>query len=198
MLSLKRKNEYSEIEGNKVMRLSESVLLDVDVSNSRNFAFKLTDATAKKNLIAGARRIAFEVEPKQKSTKLKFSAGAYLEVVIPTLLEWKNLLGNTFHYGDLSIKVFEVKAGYEEHLKHFDTKIIFLFGKNRVVIHSYNSTQNMKIEGKGYIDFIEKYLEPYFLQRIKKVESRINEYNKKVVGNLAKPAVRRSTIYKPA
>ena len=80
----------------KVQRMSETVVFednmennDVVLGNTRNFAFRLTDITAKKNLIAGARGIAFEKDPKQKSTKLKFSAGAYLKVVMPTLLEWK-------------------------------------------------------------------------------------------------------------
>lgn len=91
----------------------------------------------------------------------------------------------------------EVKAGYEENSKHFDTKIVFMFNGNRVVIHSYNSTQNMKVEGKGYLELIDKYLEPYFLEIISKSGQSITEYNRKVVSNLAKPAVRRSTRYKP-
>ena len=149
-------------------------------------------------MIAGARRIAFEKDQKQKSTKLKFSAGAYLVVAMPTLLEWKNICGESFNFNGLNIYVSEVKAVYEENSKHFDTKIVFLFGKNRVVLHSYNSTQNMKVEGKGYLEFIETYLEPHFLQMIRKSDPKIAEYNKNVIGNFAKPTVRRSTRYPPA
>ena len=162
---MKRKLEHIEMLGNKEKKMSESVVFsDAVLGNNINFAFKLTDSTAKKNLVAGARRIAFEKDQKQKATKLKFSAGDYLVVAMPTLLEWKNICGESFNFNGLNIYVSEVKAEYEENSKHFDTKIVFLFGKNRVVLHFYNSTQNMKVEGKGYLEFIEKYLEPHFLQ----------------------------------
>ena len=202
---MKRKQEQIEMTGYKVQRMSDTVVIEENIRNdpivpevSRNFSFKLTDATAKKNLLTGARRIPFDKEPKQKSVKLMFSAGAYIEVVMPTLLNWKNCVGNCINFGGISINIFEVKAGYELNSKHFDTKIVFLFDKNRVVIHSYNSTQNMKVEGKGYLEFIQRYLEPYFLQRIQDNDARITEYNMKIVGNLTKPVVRRSTQYKPA
>ena len=52
----------------------------------------------------------------------------------------------------------EFKEGYEENNKHFDSKIVFLVNRTKIVVHSYNSTQNMKVEGKGYIDFINVFL----------------------------------------
>ena len=113
---------------------------DVVLGNARSFAFRLTDVTAKKNLLASARRIAFEKDPKQKSTKMKFSAGAYLKAVLPTIRQWKENTGNVFDYGSESIKVSEVKAVFEEDSKHFDTKVVFFVNGNKIVIHSYNST----------------------------------------------------------
>ena len=163
---LKRKLEV-EMSENKIMKLSDSVVFPdkIDVlNNSRNFNFKLKDQTARKNLLTAARRENIEKEEKQKCTKLKFSAGAYYEAVLPTVRGWENLDGNSFNFEGEIIKVSEFKAGYEENNKHFDSKIVFLANGNKIVVHSYNSTQNMKVEGKGYIEFIKVLLEPYFKQ----------------------------------
>ena len=96
---MKRKSQCEEESDNKLLRMSETAVLDTDMEsnhvvlgNARSFAFRLTDITAKKNLLASARRIAFEKDPKQKSTKLKFSAGAYLKAVLPTILQRKKTL----------------------------------------------------------------------------------------------------------
>ena len=37
----------------------------------------------------------------------------------------------------------EFKAGYEENNKHVDSKIVFLKNGDIIVIHSYDSTQNI-------------------------------------------------------
>ena len=166
----------------------------------RNLPFKLTDQTAKKNLIAGAKRKPFEKDPKQKSTKILFSAGAYLEVVLPTIKAWSDRCGSSFSYGGLNIEIDEVKGGFEENSRHFDTKVVMFVDGLKVVIHSYNTTQNMKIDGKGYLKFIEKYLEPYYNDNIKRMEKRIIESNRKILNDLSKAPktpVTRSTRYKP-
>ena len=134
--------------------------------DGRNFGFKLSDKTAKKNLLSGAKRIPFEKDYKQKCVKLKFSSGAYKEAVLPTLVFWMSKLNKTFEYNSLSIRVSEVKAGYEENFKHFDTKVVLSTSNSRVVIHSYNSTQNIKVEESGYLNFPISYLEPIFLEAI--------------------------------
>ena len=108
--------------------------------DSRNLPFKLTDKTAKKNLINGAKRIPFEKDFKQKCVKLKFSSGAYKEVVMPKLVFWKSHFNQKIRFNNFEIKVAEAKAGFEENSKHFDTKIVFNTNNSRIVIHSYNST----------------------------------------------------------
>ena len=50
----------------------------------------------------------------------------------------------------------------------------------------------MKVKGNGYLDFINNYLEPLFMDIISQSENRITEYNKKVINDLAKSGVRRS------
>ena len=46
--------------------------------NAKQFNFKLTEKTAKANLIKAANRNLFEIEAKQTCKNLRFSAGAYL------------------------------------------------------------------------------------------------------------------------
>ena len=202
---LKRKFQGPELEMKKCQKMSTSLIGQGEGNpNSgllRNLPFKLTDQTARKNLIAGTKRINFEKESKQKSAKLKFSAGAYMVVVLPTLKIWKDLKGSLFSYGGLKIKIDEVKEGLDENSKHFDTKVVMTVEEMKVVIHSYNSTQNMKVDGKGYIQCIERYLEPYFNEKIEKMENSIAEWNKNILNTLNKPTrttpVTRSTRYKP-
>ena len=92
---LKRKFHGLEHEVKKCQKMSTSLIGqgegNLDSGFLRNHPFKLTDQTAKKNLLSGTRRINFDKEPKQKSTKLKFSAGAYMMVVLPTIKTWKDL-----------------------------------------------------------------------------------------------------------
>ena len=115
---LKRKFQGPELEMKKCQKMSTSLIGQGEGNpNSgllRNLPFKLTDQTARKNLIAGTKRINFEKESKQKSAKLKFSAGAYMVVVLPTLKIWKDLKGSLFSYGGLKIKIDEVKEGLDE------------------------------------------------------------------------------------
>ena len=63
----------------------------------------------------------------------------------------------------------------------------------RIVVHSYNSTQNMKVEGKGYIEFIKVFLEPYFKQILSNLDPKIEKCNRRIIKDLGKPQIRRST-----
>ena len=174
-------------------------VINVIDMHGRNLNFKLTDKTAKKNLLDGAKRIPFERELKQKCIKMKFSSGAYKEVVFPTLISWKTKLNQTFEHKNMMIKVSELKAGYEANSKHFDTKVVFNMEMSRIVIHCYNSTQNIKVEGSGYLKFCDDYLEPMFLESIDRNVTKIQEYDEFIMKSFGptKPVLRRSTRYKP-
>ena len=89
---MKRKLQVEEQEQSlKMMKLNTSCVIpekrDVsdaitDKSGTKN-TFNMTEKTAKSNLLKSAKRNYLEVEAKQKSTNLKFSAGAYLFNAIP-------------------------------------------------------------------------------------------------------------------
>ena len=109
---------------------------------SRNFDFKLTDKKAKANLKTAALRKPFEIERKQRCCNLKFSAGAFLHAVKPSLEIWTHLYRNKDVHieNDLSINVVDLKIGEEQNGKKIDAKVTFLVNKSKVVVHVYNST----------------------------------------------------------
>ena len=55
----------------------------------------------------------------------------------------------------------------------------------------------MKVEGKGYIEFIKVFLEPYFKQILSNLDPKIEKCNRRIIKDLGKPQIRRSTRYKP-
>ena len=154
----------------KMLRLSETLvemndITDVtSVTSDRKLNFKLTDKKAKGNLLKGASRVHFEIETKQKSKNLRFSTGAYIYVAKAMVKECESKFksNSAFFHDALEIKVVEYRDGLDLSDKHFDTKIVFSVNGNKVVMHCYNSTQNLKVEGSVYLDFIRKFLEPLF------------------------------------
>ena len=53
----------------------------------KHFSYELSDKKAKSNLLKGAGREALKVEERQKCTIFELSVGAFLEVVIPLVVE---------------------------------------------------------------------------------------------------------------
>ena len=68
--------------------------------------------------------------------------------------------------------------------KHVDTKIEFKVNKDKIVIHIYNSTQKLTIQGRKHKWFVDNYLESYFKLRISKALPEIELVNKTVLSTL--------------
>ena len=69
---------------------------------TRNFKYRLTAKTAKKNIIKGAQRKHMAVEHKQGAINIDFSDGAWVYVAFPEVLNWAG--GNqNINYGELFI-----------------------------------------------------------------------------------------------
>ena len=105
---------------------------DVTESLEKHFNYEMTDKKAKSNLIKGALREAFEIEKMQKCTMMIFSVGAYHELIIPSVAEWK--IGTK----KLDVEVKNVIPGYDENIKHMQTMIKFLSGKNMITVTCFN------------------------------------------------------------
>ena len=63
---------------------------DMSIALARHFNYELSDKKAKSNLLKCAAREAFEIVERTKCTMLTFSLGSYLEMVMPTVVNWKN------------------------------------------------------------------------------------------------------------
>ena len=173
----KRKLCLGERSSNKMLKInassfeieSEEAITDVtSARDDRKFNFKLTDRKAKSNLIKSANRSQFEIELKQQSLNLKFSAGAYLHVTKPFIKECENYFKSKtcFSENNLDIMVNEFRAGKELNDKHFDTKIVFLVNTQKVTMHCYNSTQNVMVNGT--CSSLRNFLNPFSSQMLRR------------------------------
>ena len=198
-MSAKRKQPSDGSENtknSKIMKLSETIVEMNDIAaiealnEDRNFNFKLTDKKAKSNLIKSAKRGHLEIEAKQLCKNIRFSAGAYLYVAKQMVRECeaRHKANSPIIHKNMEIKVEDFLDGIDLEGKHFDTKIVFSVNTKKVVMHCYNSTQNIKVEGSAYLDFIKIFLEPLFLSNIEVMKQKIVDYDKNVVTTLIKNA----------
>ena len=173
---MKRKLEITSIENScdKMLKLNNTELEKLNISDvdsiggARTFNFKLTDKKARKNLLKSAQRMHMETEAKQNCINLKFSPGTYLLVAKQMIDECQVKYNQSaiFRFKDMDIKVIDFRSGLELNNKHFDTKIVFSVNSQKVVMHCYNSTQNLKVDGIAHNQFTEQFLEPLLLEKI--------------------------------
>ena len=132
---------------------------DKSIDYERNFNFKLTDKKATSNLLKSANGQQFEVETKQMSKLLKFSPGTYLQVAKPLLNQYIKIHENktTILENGLEIIVHDLREGQELNNKNVDTKIELSVNKQKVIMHCYNTTQNILVNGIGYLNFSENF-----------------------------------------
>ena len=155
---------------------------DVTQSLERHFNYKLSDKKAKSNFLKSAARETFEIEEKGICTMLSFSVGAYYEVVLPTVAKW--VAGDRTL--DCGVIVGEVLPSYDENEKHVETIIKMVKNGVKITVTFYNTTQRVKIEGRGYYDFGGKFLIPLFKNKIESTPpGRIEKYNKDVIAALS-------------
>ena len=159
---------------------------------TRNFSYRLTAKTAKKNIVRGAQRKHIDVVYKQGAINVDFSDGAWVFAAFPEVLNWASSYQN-FTFGLINIKVIEANAGMDDGSKNVDHKIVFQVNGQKVVLHAYNTKQRFTVTGQGYKVFVEKYLDPVLRKKIENSLSEANNFNKKVLQNLGK-TVRRDNV----
>ena len=158
---------------------------DVSTSLGRHFSYQLSDKKAKSNLLKGAAREALEIDEKQKCTMLIFSVGSYLEAVIPIVTEWVKSKKNNTKKEDLHMVIDEVTPGYDDNKKHMETLVKFKVNEDNISVTCFNTTQKIKVEGRGYLGFGSKYLLPLLCEKIKSVSQQMDQYNKEVIAALS-------------
>ena len=194
-MTIKRKLQLEvNVDENKMLKLNQtgsdphlSIYQDSELSSGRRFQFELTDKKAKANLIKSAIRKPYEVEQKQRSTNLRFSAGAFLLIAKPFMKELQSKFESRkpLVAVDTEIVVEEFRDGIELNNKHFDTKLVLSVNKKKVVIHCYNSTQNMKIDGSNYNYFVQSFLLPLVISKSEELGDQISRYDCSVFTSLS-------------
>ena len=175
VMEIENDNSLLVVNGNNIL---ESV--------GRHFHYELSDKKAKGNLVKGANREPIEFHDRQGCIMIDFSTGSYLEIVIPTIKEWENKNAAEIMDEQLSIRREGVSPGYDENMKHVEAIVRFFSGGNRVTVTCYNTTQRIKVEGKGYQKFLEQFFKPFLMERLNRIDpNKIDRYNKEVIAALS-------------
>ena len=68
------------------------------------------------------------------------------------------------------------------------------YNNQKLTAHIYNTTQKIKVDGKGHSKFVEKILEPHFTSSTNSHKNEISNYNKEIIESLSTKLVTRSNI----
>ena len=167
---------------------SSIVQLNNDVVSNqedRAFGYILNQKRATAKLLKGAKRTQnLKLEVSRGCVNMRFDGGSYFEIVLPLLREWSKKCGENVKLGLEEMKIIEVEAGYEKSTKHVDTKLVVMVENSRFVLHAYNGTQNLMVQGKNYESFATNYLEPFFINKIEAAKKTITKFNNVVKDTL--------------
>ena len=188
-------NMANAIEVISIEKLVQESELIESVGSIRQFEFKLDEKAAKGKLMKGAKRIPFEVIKNSSSSNLDFSLGAWNNIVQPSISYWREAKGNkTCKIDDMLVRIVDVKSGKDVSGNHIDTQIVFFANRDKVVLHCYNTTQRILVNGHGYSRFIDMFLTPYFESKINLNQDGIAQFNKNALAALGSKSVKRSDV----
>ena len=130
---------------------------------SRTFAYEMNENKAKTKLLKGARRAEhLDIELKSTCANLRFDDGAFQEIALPLIKQFHNQINTMFRFMGHDIRVTESDAGVDNLDKHIDTKLVLFVNEERIVVHVYNTTQNVFVKGKSFANLVANCLQPYF------------------------------------
>ena len=150
-----------------------NVKRDIIEDEGRVFTYTLNKKRAKAKLLKGAKRTKnMDIEIRDGCVNMRFCNGSFYEIVLPLVKLWSKKVNETVYIDETEVDIAEVHAGLEKSDKHVDTKLIVFANGNRLVLHAYNGTQNLMVQGKNYENFVKNCLQPFF---VKKIEQSLNE-----------------------
>jgi len=152
------------------------------ISQERTFNYNLTTMKAKSNLLKSARRGPYEIIHHQKSVKILFNAGLYKVVLLPLISAFEHLEpSGRLTANILNIKLVSLVPGKDISGNIVDTKIELDVNNKKVTLHAYNTTQNVKVEGAGYMMLVEDFLEPLLVQKSKEFKVEVEDVNNDII-----------------
>ena len=156
-----------------------------DDKEGRMFNYVLNSKRAQSKLLKGAKRSTpLEVEVKEGCVTFLFNDRSYYEILLPLLKVWHQQVNQTIFINEIEIRIEKSDIGFEDTKKHVDTKLVIFVNSCRLVLHAYNSTQKLMIQGKNYESFAVNCLVPFFTSRIEEDMEQINKFNDKVIDTL--------------
>ena len=188
----KMANAIDVISVEELVKESELILTS---DTGRKFEFKLDEKAAKGKLIKGAKRVPFEVVKNSSSSNLDFCLGSWNNVVQPSMRYWSDVKGiKSCKIDDMVIRIADLKSGKDIGGNHIDSQIVFFANRDKIVLHCYNTTQRILVNGHGYSKFIEMFLIPYFESKISLNLEGIAQFNNNALAVLGSKSVKRSDI----
>ena len=165
---------------------------------NRKFDYKLNQKNARTKLLKGATKNPLNKEMKSTCAILNLNDGSYFYVILPLIEKWKQTQssGESIQFEGLDIYVTEVKSGKEQSGMVVDVLVKFVVGNDKVVAHCYNTKQKLMVNGSGYTNFVDKYLEPYLKRGIEENILEIQKYNTVVTETFGK-TLRKNVRYRP-
>ena len=88
--------------------------------------------------------------------------------------------GEIIDINQTDVKIIEVDVGIENSDKHIDTKLVVMVNDDRLVLHAYNGTQNLMVQGRNYDKFALDCLQPFFRNKIEPAKENITKFNNDV------------------
>ena len=175
--------------------VNDSKVANIGDIQARQFEYKLDEKAATGKLIKGAKRLPFEIVEKSSSSNLVFNLGSWNIIAQPSLRYWNKGKGSkTCRIGETTVKIADVKTGKDARGNHIDTQVIFFSNRDKVVLHCYNTTQLILVNGHGYSKFIEMFLKPYFESKIALNTEKIKQFNDTALDTLGSKRVKRSDV----
>ena len=164
---------------------NQTQIFNDDNKDGRFFDYVMNSKRAKIKLLKGAQRPkSLEVEVKDGCAILLFSDGSYYKIVLPLLRIWHQNVNQTISINDNEVRIDKIDQGFEDSQKHMDTKLVIVVNNCRLVLHAYNSSQKLMIQGKHSENFAVNCLIPFFTKKIEEDIEQINRFNDKIKDTL--------------
>ena len=165
-----------QLENSSVSLLS---LNDNEKEGKRSFLYNLNKKRTKAKLLKGAKRMNnLEVEVKSMNcVSLLFNDGSFFDVVLPLLRDWNQQIGKTVTLQGYDMFIVDVESGHDESDNIVDAIVKVSIAEHQVVMHAYNTSQSLLIQGKNCQQFVLKGLEPLLSKRISETLGSIKKFN---------------------
>ena len=110
---------------------------------TRNFKYRITEKTARANIVKGARKKHFQVEHKKGATNIDFNDGSWILVAFPVIKDREKNEGASIDINSIQVQIIDARPGYDSGKNNVDFKVVFSFSGSKIVVHAYNSKQKL-------------------------------------------------------